>query len=1115
LFTDIEGSTGLWERHPSLMAATLQRHDEVVGDALRAEGGEVFKTVGDAIHAVFASPVAALRAALAAHAVAFVTNWGEVGPLSIRIGVYTGEANFVEGEWRGRPLNRCARLRDAAAGGEILASHATIELVGEDLEHLAVITDLGVKQLRGVPRGERVHLVQPRTVPVAPAGESRSGVAARNPVGSLPAPLLRASRRTLIGRGVELERMTDRLSETERSANIVLVSGEAGVGKTRLVAAVASEAATNGDLVLFGRCDEGLRAPYQPFVEALGTYSDATPADVLATQLGSTGNELRRLLPGLADRVIRLREPTAAAPETERWLLFDATAHFVEAIAAERQLVLVLDDLQWAEPATLLLLRHLARADLGGLIIVATARPSGHAEPDAFAETLADLAREHRLETITLGGLSADEVTALVADRLDRPGDQVFARALHTQTEGNPFFVHELVSHLSELGLLAIGEGGWPTQEQLEQVGAPAGLRQVLMRRIGQLSEATRGVLLVAGVAGDEFAAADLAAAMGADLDDVIPALEEAASSGLVAETFGRPGVSRFAHALIRHTLYESASALRRARLHWRVAEAIRASTDPRGRLSELAYHYRRGLEAGDPLVAVDWLHEAGDQAVRQVAFEEAIEHYRGALAALDLCPDDPERRYDLLAGLGESAAAVSDFEVSHRAWLAAVDIARFANDPDRFFRAAYGYDYLLRLAPDDTFDRLIAEGLELAGAGDSPARVQLLARGGAELWLHGVVRSREEREASVREALAMARRLKDPAPQQWALGSLGHVLHGSSRANEQLAIHSERLQLMEAIGLDQEMVWPYRDLALAALQLGRRGDCEAALQRSEMRARAGNRRIELHNALQISAAIAVAEGRFDDARQLAAASRDVGGVYNIVVALDYGAQLSALRAEQGQTEKVIQVLNGVADDLSDGTLAWRTMLAGLYADLGLFDEAALELEALAAGRFAAIPRAWSFPLAIRYVAETCAQLGDAEIAKDILPEVEPYSGQMLIASQGTSIEAAADRSLAQLYGVLGRVEDAERHYEAACSLEESMGFVPLAARTRYWHARLLAQSGNGNDRQRALSLLRAAQANASALGMARLHQQVGELHRLLEGRDRASAHEAPPTRPV
>ena len=989
-----------------------------------------------------------------------------------------------------------ARRRDAADANKIVASPPTVELVGDDLADRAVIVDLGQRQLRGVRRGGRVLQVESGGLTAGWAQPSLASPSASAWPAPMPPALVRASRRTLIGRRAELDRLARALTGDSSGARVVLVAGEPGVGKTRLAAAAAASAAADGRRVLFGRCDEEMSIPYQPFVEALAAYITAAPNSVLVGQLGSTGGELTRLLPGLARMVPGLGPPTSAAPETERWMLFEATAQFLEAVTAQQRVVLVIDDLQWAEPATLLLLRHLARAAIDGLLIVATARTGGQTPPDAYADAMADLASRQLVDTVTVGGLNGDEVAALVADRLDRPPSKAFAQALQTETGGNAFFVHELVSHLSDVGMLQGSDADWPTAEQVERTGAPEGVRHVLSSRLAHLSPSVREALVVAAVAGGEFNTQELALALGNELDGVITALEEVADRGLIAETAGPAGGYRFAHALVRHTLYERVSMLRRAQLHWRVAEAIRASvgTHASGRLNELAYHYRHGLEAGDPAVALDWLQRAGDQATRQLAFEEAIEHYRTALAALDRSEDDPDRRYQLLAGVAVSAGALSDFAVSRPAWVAAARVARAAGDATRFARAALAYSGTVNVgAPDETAKWLITEGLELAGPGDSVERARLLA------WPGESDASLASREQQTRQALAMARRLGDRPTELQVQAGLGWLLLGSSRAEERLAICEGMLAAGQDDDDDSDRAFVYRDLALALIQLGRGQEAEGAIERSEMIARASNRRLALHNALILNAALMIARGAFAEAKPLVAAVRDIGDDRNLAVALGYGAQVSAIRVEQGRAAQVVEGLTDLAEYGPPSTVAWRAMLAGLNAELGRLDQAAEQLDTLAADNFAAVPHDWAFPLAIRYLAETCAWLGDLPRAAQVLVEAEPYQGQLLVVTVGTSIEAAADRSLGQLYSLLGRSDDANQHFESAYELETSLGFVPLAARTRYWHARHLAQTPTADHhRSQALSHLAETQASASTLGMALLEHQADQLRRQL-----------------
>jgi tetratricopeptide (TPR) repeat protein len=347
-----------------------------------------------------------------------------------------------------------------------------------------------------------------------------------------------------------------------------------------------------------------------------------------------------------------------------------------------------------------------------------------------------------------------------------------------------------------------------------------------------------------------------------------------------------------------------------------------------------------------------------------------------------------------------------------------------------------------------------------------------------------------------------MAQRVGDRSAHSWVLVALAQLLTASSpsRPTELLAVSKEHLRLMDTVGVVVKKASIYRRMALAAIQLGRRNDADDWLEHAETLARAENRRVDLHNALMIHAAIAIAEGRFDEAKSIAAHSHDVGrGAHNAAVTLAYAAQVSAIRSEQGRTDKVIADFQNLLTDTSPMTVAWRVMLAALYADVGRLENARDLFGPLTADRFSLLPRDWSFPLAIRYLAELCAHLGDTERALELLPELRSYSGQILVATLGTSIEGAADRSLGQLYAVLGRLDDADRCYRSATQLEDSTGFPALAARTRYWHARLLLAFAHTGNRLRARNLLHTTLSTSSVLGMTLLHRQARHLYESLD----------------
>lgn len=914
----------------------------------------------------------------------------------------------------------------------------------------------------------------------------------------LPVALAAAARRGLVGRDRELEGLQQAVSGDPGRVGMVMVVGEPGVGKTRMAAAAAQSVLDAGGRVLFGRCDEGLGAGYQPFVEALSVYIDGASTEELVAQLGSSGPELARLVPRLAERVPALGEPRAGVAEAERWYLFQAVASFLRSVSGGGPVVMVIDDLQWAEPATLLMLRHLARASIDGLVMVATARTPATGPGGPLAEAMADLAGRHLLATVLLEGLSPAGTEALVAGRLHRAPGAEFVAALHAQTAGNPFFVHELLTHLSDTGALDEGPAPWPSAAQVEQCGASAGIRQVLFNRVQQLSAATADAITVASVAGVDFQAGQLAQLLGANPGELTARLDEAAASGLVAESGPGAGGYRFVHALVQHTLYESLSRLRRAQLHWRLAEALRTSADlETSPLSRMAYHYRLGVDAGDAVVALEYVHRAADEALSQLAFEQAGQLYQAALAISEGCPQNPIHRYDLLAGCGQSASAMADFAASHEAWLQAAGIAESAGDLTRFARAVQGWAAISTVGTeDDTILRLCDRGLRLAGPGDSAERARFLAWRAAHDHTNP-----HEQQPTVREALAMARRIGDPLAEKTALGSLLGTLRGTSRGQEMLEISEQLARTERHLGTETAPWHSDRDVALACIQVGRRGQAESALEQAEEAARAGHRRLGLHNVLMIKAAIMNAKGNFARAKQLARQARDLGDPSNMIVALGYAAQIAASRVEQGRGDQILDQWTAPVEQLLPGTATWRTMLAALRADLGRLDEAAQRLGALAVDNFAVIPRDWAFPLAVRYLPEICAQLGDRQTAAQLLPDIEPYRGQLLVVSLGATIEGAADRSLGQLYGLLGRFDDANQSFESAARLEEDMGFVAHVARTRYWHARLLAQSGKARDRRRGLELLRATQSTTSTLGMSLLNHQANILYRLVHER--------------
>ncbi|MGH9005024.1 MAG: ATP-binding protein, partial [Acidimicrobiia bacterium] len=365
---------------------------------------------------------------------------------------------------------------------------------------------------------------------------------------------------------------------TAGERRVALLAGEPGIGKTRLAVELAGAVRETGGVVLAGRCDEDLGVPYQPFVEALRHYVTGAGE----RRLGRHAGELARLLPDLAQLVPDLPEPLRSDPETERYRLFDALAAWLSDASAEAPVLLVLDDLHWAAKPTLLLLRHVLRSpEPLRLLVVATYRDSDIGRGHPMSDLLAELRREGGVERLSLSGFDTLGVTAFLeavsGHRLDDEAAQELPAVVWRETDGNPFFVAEVLRHLSESRAIEQRDGRWVLHADVGDLGIPEGVRDVVGRRLSRLAESTNHVLAVGAVVGLEFEPAVVERAAGVDEDELLGALEEAIGARLLVEVSGGARY-RFTHALVRATLYEELSGARRVALHRRVAEGIEAA---------------------------------------------------------------------------------------------------------------------------------------------------------------------------------------------------------------------------------------------------------------------------------------------------------------------------------------------------------------------------------------------------------------------------------------------------------------------------------------------------------------------------------------------------------
>ncbi len=628
-------------------------------------------------------------------------------------------------------------------------------------------------------------------------------VRASAPVAARPAGWT-TSGPTFIGRDADVAELIRRWKPTTTGRRAcVLLRGEPGIGKTRLAAEFALISQGEGARVLYGRCDEDLAVPYQPFVEALRLYVETSSDAELRAGLGNYPNELVRLLPELPDRVADLAPPLLSDPATEQYRLFEAVVSWLDAAADCTPIVMMLDDLHWAATPTVLMLRHVLRSDrMARLFVVGTYRDSEVGDADPLARMLAEASVSTPIRDLllySLHGLDSDSVEALVEAAagydLDDAGRR-FARTLHAETGGNPFFVNETIRSLIETGAIsrtdAAGSNATRSTPWPDHIRVPAAARDVVLRRFARLTDDAQHTLTLAAVMGPAFDVPVLQAIVELDAEPMLRALEDATLAGLIDETAADRFT--FAHAIIRRALYDRLSESRRVRLHSRVAEAIEqvGTADVAERLSELAYHYADA----DPDKAVLYATQAADAALDRLAFEDAVNVARRGVAAVERArqlrrPVPVEAEFDLLLALGK--AELRSGQRGRDTLLRANALAEQLGDSRRQAASllAINRGFFPRVGQTDSeFVEALRRAIETQGSEETPELSLLLATLASEIvWAEDAA----PRFGISERAVAMARRIGD-------VRTLASVLLMRSMTILSPDTLAERLEILEEV---------------------------------------------------------------------------------------------------------------------------------------------------------------------------------------------------------------------------------------------------------------------------------------------------------------------------
>jgi tetratricopeptide (TPR) repeat protein len=828
--------------------------------------------------------------------------------------------------------------------------------------------------------------------------------------------------------------------------------------------------------VLFGRCDEDMGVPYQPFVEALNAYLGAATPDDVREHAGPTGGALTTLLPRVGELVPGLPEPVRADPETERYQQFEAVRAFLASLAQAGPVVLVLDDLHWAAQPTLLLLRHLLRGEEAtAMVVLGTYRDTDLSRSHPLAAVLADLRRAPNVERVDLQGLPVEEVAELIASAAGQPLDDTItelAQQVWTETEGNPFFVGQVLRHLVETrAVVQDDDGRWRRGPNAGAVGLPEGVREVIGRRLSRLADDTNTTLALAAVIGREFDAALLVEASDAGADAVFDALEQAEEARLLIPVAGKPGRYGFAHALVRSTLYDELPTTRRLRLHRRIGQALEQRGD-KGSADELARHWSEAAALGDTDRALRYCAAAAAQAKDRLAHEEAADWYERALAVLDPDHGDHAAEAELHIALGDVLWSAGNHAPSREHFDRAIELARRAGDAELFARAAIGRGGRRRAWVDAGLvdDALVAgleEALELLPPTDSALRAWVMSRLAAELYFRP--QDDDRRTALADEALAMARRTGDPDTLSQVLAAFHWGAWVPGNAAERLEMARELGALALQAGNREVEAIGYQFTVVDKWELGDIDGVRAAIRDlrtiyEQLRLAEGAWVVTV-----MESALAFFEGRIDDADRLSNEAMVHAEPLQSPTAVQmYGIQQFGLRRLRGGMADMIPLTEAMVAEYP-AIPSWRTGLAFSLAEVGDLDGARDQLDILAPDRFGVIPRDanWHVGLAVcALVAEAVGAEEEGAVLADLLA---PYNDFWVCAGLPADCVGPGSYFTGVAAAAAGRLDHAEQLLSTAVDACRERHSPRLVAEGGVALARVLARRGD-HDRARTLA---------------------------------------------
>jgi DNA-binding NarL/FixJ family response regulator len=907
----------------------------------------------------------------------------------------------------------------------------------------------------------------------------------------------------LIGRQRELALLHDMLARAQIGhCRVLLLRGEPGIGKTRLLDAMTMQTAQSRITVLRGGAsDADGMPPYLPFLEALGYHIHTASTEALRQQTGPLAAILATILPEL---ILRLGQAPTSYPlpaEQARLRLYEAVGSFLTAIAAPQGLLLVLDDLQWADPASLDLICSVARRQPSARLLLLGAYREGEVEHNpTFQRAIAELNRLRLLTLVSVGRLAEAEITALAAHYLDAPIEPAVSRLLYTQSEGNPFFAEELLRDWLETAVLVRVDGRWQLSRPIE-TALPSSIAGALRQRLARLPTDLVAVLRTAAISGRTFDTALLAEITGQSLEMIEEHLQEAVRARLIR--LDAAGSYTFSHDKIRECLYTEVTTVRRRRLHGRIGEALEAR--PGGvsaqRLAELAFHFGR---SGDHVRGVLYAQRAAEQAMRTYAPEEAMAHYRAALSLIDAVD---ARRGALSFRLGEAALlagaeqeAVTALEAAQQWFQQAGDLVAAARAAHRLGQACWRKEAIP--AAQTAFETALAHLADRP----CPETIQVLVDLGTLLTVN--LQRQTEGIAATRQALKLAQQLEDDRLVAMASRAVGNMMVRGNELAAGIPLLERALALAMAIDDPVEAAECCACLMLAYCW---QGAWRRALDVTEQWLAFAQRchdRYQLRHVYSQLAGLYLGQGRLADAERMldqakvivewltSPEPRAVLSFMRSLIAYHRGAYAAA----EAGFQEAIQLFRAMGPRALGWYLGWLGLSQAAQSHLSAMEACIAEVEALLA----------TIPTGSMAAAEPLVQLTMIGLLLSDRARLARYYPQLTVFRGQVHDVFIVDRLLGEIAALQGDWVTAQNHLAVAEATARREDLLPEVARTLAAQANLeLAQACKGSS-SRARQLLEQAHDLMEQIGMAgearRLRERLGRRTPQLE----TTAHPLP-----